>query len=400
MLAYSCRFIGIVKDATMGAAEPVLAGEGGQMQSASEKINSALRADFANRAGFYERDPLIAEAMVDKDILLITRHAKVIRLSDEKEILPTDKVITAKGKLLTLDAKEMIEYGVADFQVDPKKLLPITEEEELAGKWPASKSLLFSHPFFEAIPGTVVDAFKMDWRLAFMAFLASPAVSSMLFLGLMLGFYMELNSPGFGLPGTVGIICLFFIVLSSFALEAVTWLEVIILLTGVILLGVELFIIPGFGFTGITGIILMIGALFALMLPSVSMVDFDFATETLNPAGEVFMERLAWLCGSFILGVIAIALLARYVMPRFYLFNRLVLAGEQNASEGFVAVDEQIVLPSAGEKGVVAATLRPAGKVWIDSELYDAVSSGHYLEKGTEVTVLYTEGSKIVVEEA
>ena len=56
MLAYSCRFITLVKDASMGAAEPVIAGQGGQMQTAAEKVNSALRTDFSNRAGFFDRN--------------------------------------------------------------------------------------------------------------------------------------------------------------------------------------------------------------------------------------------------------------------------------------------------------------------------------------------------------
>ena len=61
MLAYSCRFITIVKDGSMGAAEPVYAGEGGKMETASEKVNSAIRADFASRANYFDRNALIAE---------------------------------------------------------------------------------------------------------------------------------------------------------------------------------------------------------------------------------------------------------------------------------------------------------------------------------------------------
>ena len=124
MLAYSCRFIGIVKDASMGAAAPVFI-SGGAMEAAPEKINSALRSDFSNRAGFYNRNPLIAEAMVDKDIILVVRHGEVVKLENEEQIELSgpdpDIVITTKGKLLTLDAKAMLEYGVADFAVMPQR---------------------------------------------------------------------------------------------------------------------------------------------------------------------------------------------------------------------------------------------------------------------------------------
>lgn len=130
MLAYSSRFIGIVKSASMGAAEPVTVGAEGKMESASEKVNSALRAEFANLAHFYGRNPLIAEAMVDKDMILVRRHGKVVRLEKEDEIRSQgedpDEVITRKRKLLTLNAEELIEYGIADFMVQPHALTPIT----------------------------------------------------------------------------------------------------------------------------------------------------------------------------------------------------------------------------------------------------------------------------------
>ena len=105
-VAYSTRFITVVKDGSMGAAEPVIAG-GGKMETASEKVNSALRSDFASRARFFDRNPLIAEAMVDKDLILVWRHGKVMKLDNENQIRLTgaepDKIISPKGKLLTLD---------------------------------------------------------------------------------------------------------------------------------------------------------------------------------------------------------------------------------------------------------------------------------------------------------
>ncbi|MFT4552253.1 MAG: membrane-bound serine protease (ClpP class) [Chlamydiales bacterium] len=404
MLAYSCRFIGIVKDATMGAAEPVLAGAEGGMQTASEKINSALRADFANRAGFYDRETLIAEAMVDKSMILVLRNKKVLKLETVEQIITggssPDVLISAEGKLLTLDAQKMMLYGVADFMVEPMKLEPITALEEESGEWPAEKYLLFSHSFFKGIPGATIETYKMDWKLSFFAILASPAVASLLFMGMMVGFYVEMNSPGFGLPGSVALVCLFFIVLSSFSLAAVSWLEVIILLAGLALLAVELLILPGFGIAGIVGGLLVLVGLFALMLPSVGSVDFDLQTETFNAAGEVFMYRLAWLCSSLIMGFLVISLLARFVMPKFTLFNRLVLVGEESSSDGFVAGADPSAYPSVGSHGEVLSTLRPSGKVMVDDEVYDAMSRGGFIEKGIPIIVVQVERNKVIVEES
>ncbi len=140
----------------MGAAEPVLMGESGKMESASEKINSALRSDFASRAGFFNRNPLIAEAMVDKDLILVMRHGKIIKVDNDNQIRTTgpdpDIVVSPKGKLLTLSAELMLEYGVADLILQPLQLPPITKEEKAAGEWPANKMLLFHAPFFLPFP--------------------------------------------------------------------------------------------------------------------------------------------------------------------------------------------------------------------------------------------------------
>ena len=230
MLAYSCRFIAVAQDASMGAAEPVFAGSSGQMESAPEKINSALRTDFGNRAAFFSRDPLLAKAMVDEDMFLVMRHGEIVQLDSEddlqKEEPSPDKIIIKSGKLLTLSSKELLDYGVVDFRLTPQSVPMITETELNAGKWPASKSLVFTHPFFKEIPNTIVDAYQMDWKTSFLAFLALPAVASLLFMGMMVGGYMELNSPGLGLPGVVSLLCISMIIFSSFALDAVHWIEV------------------------------------------------------------------------------------------------------------------------------------------------------------------------------
>lgn len=401
MLAYSCRFITIVKDASMGAAEPVFA-QGGEMQSAPEKINSALRTDFANRAGFYDRNPDIAEAMVDKDIILVKRHGKIIKLESEDQIVRTgltpDELILASGKLLTLNAEQMLEFGVVDTLLPPAKVEPLTAEETESGKWPARKELLFQYPFFQQMKGTTIDSHQMSWQTHFFAFLATPAVASFLFLGMMLGFYMELNTPGFGIAGSVALACLFLITLSSFSVQAANVLEVIILCVGLVLIGVELFVLPGFGVVGALGLLLFIGGLFAMMLPALDTVSFDADSETWNAAGEEFMRRLAWLCGTTVVGVTTIALLARYVMPRVAFFNRLVLQGVQETDAGYYAGTAPEKLPAVGSQATVFATLRPAGKVTVADEVYDAVSDGVFIERGEEVVVREVRGSRLVVE--
>ncbi len=401
MLAYSCRFIAVVKDASMGAAEPVIADSSGEMKEASEKVNSALRTDFANRAKFFGRNPLIAEKMVDKDLILVLRHGKMTKVDLESEVKTNgpdpDILISPKGKLLTLNAEDLINYGVADINVPPVKLPQITPEEQLKGEWPASKSPLFEQPFFKSIPNAKINTFQMDWKTYFLYLLSNPIISSVLFLGMIIGGYIELNNPGLTLPGTIAALCLFFIILSSFALDIGNWLEVILLFTGIAIILAELFILPTFGLLGIAGILFFLAGLFGLMLPGIGNMSFDFHTGTWNAAGESFLHHLVWLSATLLIGFGIIALLARYFTRSFSPMHRFVLSGsEQN---GYIAGENPKFLPQPGERGETVSPLRPSGKILVKDKIYDAMSAGRFIEKGEPIKIVRLEGSVIIVNE-
>ncbi|MDR3625152.1 MAG: NfeD family protein [Chlamydiales bacterium] len=397
LLAYSCRFIGVTKDASMGAAEPVIPSASGELTSASEKVNSAFRTDLANRARFFERNPLLAEAMVDKDVILVVREGVITKLEKEDQILPSDEVINGKGKLLTMSSEELIKYHVADFQLLPTKLIPITESEKEEGKWPSSKELLFQYPFFKAIPNVTIVAYEMDWKSAFFAFLAKPFVSSLLFLGLLMGFYVEFSSGGFGLAAAIGVICLVLIILSSFSVQAVNWLELTILLLGLLFIAIEVFVVPGFGIPGILGIVLTIAGLFLMMLPQIGSFEFSSVPGELTVTGELFLKRLGWLAGTLVVGVILIGLLARFVLPRVSRFSRLVHSGEQESSQGYVAGFNVLEGPRLGSIGIAFSPLRPSGKVMFDDKVFDAMSEGGFIEKGTRIELVRFDGSRMIV---
>ncbi len=400
MLAYSCRFIAIVKDASMGAAEPLTV-ESGKAEPASEKINSAIRADFANRAQYFDRNPAIAEAMVDKDTILVMRKGTIIKIEQESQFISTgpdpDVWIKPKGKLLTLTAEQMMRYGVADILVPPAKLVPITAEEIEKGSWPASKNLLFTTPYFEKFSHATIDEYRMDWKGRFFAFLSHPLISSLIFLGMILGFYIEINTPGFGLPGTVGVTCLFLIILSSFALEIANWLELIFLLSGLSILMLELFVLPTFGLLGFIGILLFFAGLLGMMLPGLGSIHYEFDSQTFNAAGEVFIQRLAWVSGTLLAGFILILILSRYMTLNLGPLRRFVLVGHEQ--EGYSAVDKGSDLPSAGSEGVTLTALRPSGKIIVSDKIYDAISYGIFIEKDKKIVVDRVEGGTIVVHE-
>jgi membrane-bound ClpP family serine protease len=369
------------------------------MESASEKVNSALRADFANRARLFDRNPLLAEAMVDKDMILVWRNGKIVKLDHESQIRLTgidqDQVITAKGKLLTLDAEQMKAYKIADLVLTSQKLLPISDEERAEGKWSANKVLLFHTPEFSKFSQATIDAYQMDWKTQFFAFLATPLVSSLLLMGLMVGGYIELNHPGLGLPGIVAIISLVLMILSNYSLQIANWLEVVLLLMGLSLILIELFILPSFGVLGIVGIFLFFGSLFALFLPGVRVIDFEYDTQTLNVAGQYMLNRLAWFIGTLLVSGVIIILLAQYMLPKFGSFNKFVLKGFEQ--EGYIAGESSLDLPQPGVVGKSLTPLKPAGKIIVQEKIYDALSNGTFIEAGESIMIARLEGSVVVV---
>jgi len=398
LIAYSSRYIITTKDGSMGAAEPITLGGDGKMETASEKVNSALRSEFANRATFFDRNPDIAEAMVDKDLILVLRDGKVIKLNKEDEINKGDVVISPKGKLLTLNAKQMIEFGVANYMLEPEKHEAITSEEKAKGEWPFSRMLLSHAPFFDQLKNLKVVEYQMDAKTRFFVLLASPIVSSLLMLGLIIGFYMEMSSPGFGIPGTIALTCLFLIILSSMSLEIANWLEVILLVGGIIMIALEVATLHSGGLLGVIGGLFAIMGLLGIMLPGIENVHYEIDTGTLNAAGEAIAHRLLWLFGAALGAFVIIAILGRYITPRLARASRLVLHGSEQ--EGYIAGLEAKELPKPGEKGLAFSTLRPGGKVIIENVIYDAMTSGSYIEKGASIIVTRIDGSTVVVEES
>ncbi len=359
MLAYSCRYIGTVKTGSMGAAEPVTSGQDGKMESASEKVNSALRAEFANLASSYGRNPWLAEAMVDKDLIVVRRKGEIIKLDQENQIRSSDQIISKPGKLLTLNAEQLVEYGVADFSV---------------------ASALTQEPFFAKIPQLEYVTYQ-NWKITFFSFLSHPLIAALLFMGLMLGIYMEVQHPGFGFPAILGLSCLSLVLLSAFADHAIHWLEVIALVTGLGLLCIELFLIPGFGVTGILGIVLILVGLMTLMTPRLPTFSLSW-----NIGSEVILQRLAYLSAALIATVAFILTLGR----RFAWRSPFILKEVESPplpSE----------FPPIGAKGEAYTQLRPSGKVKISGQLYDAISEWEFIEKGTPIIILRQEGNKVVV---
>ena len=392
MLAYSSRFIAVTNTSSMGAAEPVIMTKD-KMESASEKINSALRSEFSNLASFYDRDPDIAQAMVDKDIVLVKRGEKIIRLQADSEIEKSDQIITSKGKLLTLDSKALINLGIADFLIKTGSVMPLTDKEIKEGVWPATKSKILSYPFFEKFHDAKIIAFK-DWKISFFSFLTHPAVVSILFFAMIICAYIEFSTPGFGIFGSIAIISLMLILLGSFAAYTINWLEIIILSLGVLLLLLEIFVIPGFGVTGILGIILTLLGLIIITLPNFPDILSSFDKNSFSADLSDIVMRTSWILTAIVIAAGGIAILTRFFIPRFLKRSSLIHQGQQ---EGYVAGYLKEELPQVGDKGIAYTLLRPSGKIEVNGKIMDAMAEIGFINRGEAVIITALYGDKILV---
>jgi membrane-bound serine protease (ClpP class) len=213
-------------------------------------------------------------------------------------------------------------------------------------------------------------------------FLTHPAVSSLLMTIGILGLIVELRTPGFGVPGAVGIASLALFFWGHWLVRLVGWEEVLLVGGGLMLLAIELFVTPGFGVTGILGITALLGGL------GLSLVG----------AGATWagiLGALGRVAVSLLLAIATSLVLLRF-LPRLPGGRRLVLDTELAAEEGFASAPETD-RAWLGKHGTALSPLRPAGIANIDGQRVDVVSDGEFIEAGAPITVARVDGNRIVV---
>ncbi len=392
MLAYSSRYIVTEADGAMGAATPVMMTEDG-MKPTNEKMISALRADFANKASFFDRNPYIAEAMVDPDLILVERKGKIEVLSSEEDIQkPQDRVITLKGKLLTLTGNEMMTCRVADV-VLPKKSKKDADSTSI-------KNSFLSHiPFFERYPDVSIDTFVMDYKTSIVAFLASPYMTSFLVFALMVSLYLEFSTPGITLPGLIAIISFFLLLVSSNAQQSITWFEPIVALFGVTLIVLETLFFPTMGFLIGIGILFIIAGICLMLIPSITEIApviVPSSKGVYSFGGEYGLYLLSMISSAVLISCIFIYILMRYdIRPKFLSRIHLILDSVSPVAPKNEELEKGIYILDLAQ---VVVTLRPAGKIERDGVFYDALSTGEFIDVGTQVRVVEIRGNMIFVE--
>lgn len=311
-------------------------------QKQSEKYQSYMRSEMRSTAEKNGRRTDIAEAMVD-----------------ERVVVPG---LDDSTTLVTLTASEAVKYQISD-----------TTVSTISGVLKA----------FGITNAMIIDE-KENWAELFVKFLNNPVVSSLLIMIGLVGMYTEIKTPGWGFAGTISLIALALFFGSSFILQIASIFQILLFVAGVILLIVEIFVIPGFGITGIAGILLIVGSIFFSLFNAEYYFDSNILYTAIIQLGTAVFAS-----------ILIMFLLVKY-LPKTTTFNKLILADENASHKGFSSHPSYENL--LNESGEAFTTLRPAGTALINGQRYDVVTAGDFIERGSQIKVIQIEGMRIIVQ--
>ena len=343
LISLACQTIAMTKGSTIGAATPIQL-EGQEAKPVGEKFTSYLRAEFRSTAEQTNRCTRCAEAMVDAEIEIVG--------------------LIAKDKLLTMTATEATnrKWKMADF-ITP----------DLTGVLTRLK-----------IDSPTIVRHKESWSERIVRFLTNPFVAGLLMSIGMLGILLELYSPGFGAKGIVGVSFILLHFFGHHLAGLAGWEELLLLLAGVLLLGLEVFVIPGFGLAGIAGFFCIFAGLTLTLI---------------NLKVPLTLPRLVFptsIVASSMVVTIALAMLTVKLALITPQGRRLVLDATSATGTGQAEdiVDWSLLV---GHLGIASTMLRPAGRAKIDGKSHDVVTEGGFVEKSMPVKVVKVEGNRIIV---
>ena len=329
LISIACDKIYMAQGSNIGAAT-VVNGDG---EPAPDKYQAYMRSLMRSTAEVSHRDPVIAEGMVGR---------------------PLAQDSNTVGHVISYTTAEAIAHGFCEGQVNH-----VTE------------LLALNH-----IHTSTIHSYQPSAVDEVVSFFMNPFLRTLLIMLIIGGIYFELQAPGIGFPLAAAVtgILLYFIPSYLSGLSE-NW-EIVLFFIGVLLLAAELFLIPGFGIAGVSGIVCMFAS---LVLVSVNNQLFDFTF-----VAEADLEILLLMTGvSSCLVFILFFTLGKQVLQNRY-FKKITLQEQQLSAEGYTA-DTNVNL--IGLRGTAYTNLRPSGKIVLNGKMYDAYTAGEFIAEKSTVEV-------------
>jgi membrane-bound serine protease (ClpP class) len=376
LIALSCQQLVMQNSTTIGAVAPLTYDQDGP-KMLGEKFQSPIRAKFrtlAKKNGYPEK---LTEAMVtegisvyevkfkDSTVVYIDSTELADLSAQKKAAIVSKKMVDKAAELLTLDDVEAKRYGFSKMSV--------SNIDEMVEKLGYSKYQIVR--------------LEQSWSEWFVRLIGTIApILLMIGLGAL---YIEIKTPGIGFPGIIGIICLALVFFGQYMVGLADHTELLLMVIGILLILLEMFVFPGFGVAGIAGILfLIVGLILSFQGFVIPKPEFPWQMKTLQ-------HNLLMVMGSILGSFILAAAFFKFVFPKISLVVKGPLL---NADLHDAKADmDTLIKIYPGSKGVAMSILRPAGKAQFDNDMYDVVTDGEFIDKGSLIIVTTIQGNRIVV---
>ncbi|MDF1844017.1 MAG: NfeD family protein [Rubripirellula sp.] len=388
LLSLACDQIIMLPGARMGDAGEIVMGADGAYRYTEAKSRSVLAQKARDTAAATGRPLALAEKLVDKDMVVFAAtnqaNGETRYFSDKEWESFKDADQWVKGKPVREAGKEMffiangqraVELGMAS--------QTIKNRSELAA------TLNVSEP---------IPVMERTWIDSMVFLLNTGVVTFLLIVIGLIALTIELGAPGMGVGGLVSLLCFSLFFWSRFLGGTSGWLEVTLFLVGLVFIGAELFVIPGFGVSGVGGITLVIGS---LVMASRRFIMPQSGEQWTGLGYDILL-----VVSAFMGFLIALIFLSKFIgdipgLSRLTLKPPVIAEG---AVAG-VAVSASEILPGwqraeVGDVGQTVSPLRPSGKIQIDDFMVDVVTEGEFVEPDIKVKVIGKQGARIIVRPA
>ncbi len=359
-IATSTQRIWMAPYSTIGAASPVMMTGEDIPSTMKKKVFSYSSARLRASAQRHGHNPDVVEAMVKDDGLTVAGVE-----------------IEKKGALLTLtDTEAAKHYGKP-----PKPLLA----EGVA----SSMEDLLTKLGYADVPVKRIEPTGAE-RVARFITMISPLL---LLIGIA-GIYLEFKTPGVMLPGAIGVLALVIFFFGHYVAGLSGFEEVLLFAFGLILIGAELFLLPGHVLPGFLGVVcVLVSLLWAMVekLPSVPPIPGAPAM----PGLVAFQIPMIKLAGAMIGAGVLVAILLKFLPKARRPYGGLVLTKQLDKAEGFTSAETHTEL--VGQMGVALSMLRPSGTARFGERVVDVITEGGFLPPGSRLEVTEVRGAHVVV---
>jgi membrane-bound serine protease (ClpP class) len=380
LIPLACRDIVLKKGSRIGDVRETASGRNSAMHKLSDMAKAGLAKKAATWAKAKGHPEAVAVAMIDPEAEIVeaadsqTGASRLILRSEAEAERDRYRIVQTRksaGSVLTMNADDAASFGLGHV---------VADGNELKDLYALSRTMRVEGPGW------------VDWLVTV---LTNPYVSWMLlFIGAVM-LVVELKLPGIGLPAIISAVAFLLFFGSHYLSGTADQLEIILFLIGLICIALEIFVFPGFGVFGMSGIL--------LMLCSVVLASQTFIWPTQDYEYRELGHTLLQLTGVLLAAGACTVVLARY-FPSLPLFNRLILKPEpwtavlyddaigKGTSDGYESLAFLI-----GETGRTTTPLRPTGKARFGSLLLDVTAGDRFVDPDSLIEVVDVQGPRVIV---